>query len=121
VFRLAKLRRKSLVAAAASLDDHDYQRRSTQLVQEEREYLYAAFDDLDLNYVRSHANFVLVVDPPIESKALVDAVLRKGVIIRWAGSMGMPNAIRVTIGTREQNQEFVSALRAVLEESKAAA
>jgi histidinol-phosphate aminotransferase len=110
----------SLAAAAASLDDHDYQRRSTQLVKEEREYLYAAFDDLDLNYVRSHANFVLVVDPPVGAKALVEAVLRKGVIVRWAGSMGMPNAVRVTIGTREQNAQFVAALRAVLEEAKAA-
>lgn len=111
----------ALVAAAASLDDHDYQRRSTELVQTEREYLYAAFDDLDLNYVRSHANFVLVVDPPVESKALVEAVLRKGVILRWSGSMGMPNAFRVTLGTREQNQQFVAALRAVLEEAKAVA
>lgn len=111
----------SLVAAAASLDDHDYQRRSTELVKEEREYLYAAFDELDLNYVRSHANFVLVVDPPVDAKSLVEAVLRKGVIIRWAGSMGMPNAFRVTLGTREQNQEFVAALRAVLEEAKAVA
>jgi histidinol-phosphate aminotransferase len=111
----------SLAAAAASLDDHDYQRRSTELVQKEREYFYTAFDDLDLNYLRSHANFVLVMDPPLDAKALVEAVLRKGVIIRWAGSMGMPNAFRVTVGTREQNQEFVAALRAVLEEAKAVA
>jgi histidinol-phosphate aminotransferase len=110
----------SLVGALASLDDHDYQRRSTQLVKEERECLYAAFDDLDLNYVRSHANFVLVVDPPVDAKALVEAVLRKGVIIRWGGSMGMPNAFRVTVGTREQNQEFVAVLRAVLEEARVA-
>ena len=111
----------SLVAAAASLDDHDYQRRSTQLVQQEREYLYAAFDDLDLCYLRSEANFVLVVNPPIDAKTLVEAVLRKGVIIRWAGSMGLPNAFRVTVGTHEQNEQCVAALRTVLEEVKAIA
>ena len=110
-----------LAAAAASLDDHDYQRRSTQLVREERECLYAAFDALDLSYVRSEANFVLIVDPPIDAKALADAVLRKGVIIRWAGSMGMPNAVRVTLGTRDQNERFIAALSAVLQEAKAVA
>ncbi len=111
----------ALVAAAASLDDHEYQRRSMQLVEAEREYLYSAFDDLDLCYVRSEANFVLVVNPPMDAKALVEAVLHKGVILRWAGSMGIPDAFRVTVGTREQNEQFVAALRAVLEEVKAVA
>jgi histidinol-phosphate aminotransferase len=111
----------SLVGALASLDDHDYHQRSTQLVKEERACLYTALDDLDLNYVRSEANFVLVVDPPVEAKALVESVLRKGVIIRWGGSMGMPNAFRVTVGTREQNERFVAALRAVLAETKVVA
>jgi histidinol-phosphate aminotransferase len=106
----------SLVAAAASLDDHEYRRRSAALVQAEREYLYAAFDELDLNYIHSQANFVLVDNPPIDAKTLVDALLRKGIIIRWAGSMGLPNAFRVTVGTHEQNHIFVAALKAVLEE-----
>ena len=111
----------ALAAAAASLDDFEYQRRSTELIQQEREYLYAAYDGLDLRYVRSEANFILLVDLPMEAQALVNAVLRKGVIIRWAGTMGLPDAIRVTVGTREQNDAFVAALRSVLEEARAAA
>jgi len=111
----------SLIAAVASLDDHDYQRRSTELVRDEREYLYAAFDELDLDYVHSQANFVLVDNPPMNAKALVETLLRRGIIIRWAGSMGLPNAFRVTIGTHEQNEIFVAALRTVLEEMRAVA
>ncbi|MBI3362693.1 MAG: histidinol-phosphate transaminase [Chloroflexi bacterium] len=110
----------SLAAAAASLDDYDYQRRSTQLIEEERAHLYDALDSLDLDYVRSEANFVLIVNPPMDAKQMVEAILRKGVIVRWAGSMGMPNAVRVTLGTREQNQQFVTVLRSVLEEARAA-
>lgn len=108
----------SLAAAAASLDDYEYQRRSTQLVHEGREFLYQAFDTLDLAYVRSHANFVLLVDLPTDARTLVEACLRKGVIIRWAGSMGLPKAVRVTIGTREENERCVEVLRAVLEETR---
>jgi histidinol-phosphate aminotransferase len=111
----------ALAAAVASLDDHEYQRRSAELVEAEREYLYAAFDELDLDYVHSQANFVLVDNPPVNAKALVDLLLRKGVIIRWAGSMGLPNAFRVTVGTHAQNEFFVAALGAVLEETRAAA
>lgn len=108
----------SLAAAAASLDDHAYQRRSTLLAQEERAYLYEALDSLDLDYVRSEANFVLIVNPPVSAKELVDCILRKGVIVRWTGSMGMPNALRVSLGTRDQNEQFVAALRAALVEAK---
>ena len=107
-----------LAAAAASLDDHEYQRRSTQLVRQEREYLYAAFDALDLAYVRSHANFVLILDPPLAPKNLVDACLRAGIIVRWAGSFGMPNGVRVTVGTRAENERFIQALRHVLDETR---
>ncbi len=111
----------SLVAALASLDDTDYQLRSTQLVEQERAYLYEAFDALDLAYRPSQANFILVVDPPMNARALVEAILRKGVIVRWAGSMGLPDAVRVTVGTRDQNERFVAVLKAVLEEATVAA
>jgi histidinol-phosphate aminotransferase len=106
----------SLVAAVASLEDEDYERRSTQLVEEERAYLYGEFDALDLVYVQSQANFVLVTNPPMNAKTLVEAVLHKGVIIRWAGSMGLPDAFRVTVGTHDQNEKFVAVLKTVLEE-----
>ncbi len=111
----------ALAAAVASLDDHEYQQRIAALVQAEREYLYAAFDELDLEYVRSQANFILVDHLPGSAKSLVEALLHRGIIIRWAGSMGLPNAIRVTVGTHDQNEALVTALRAILEEAPATA
>ena len=111
----------SLAAAAASLDDYEYQRQSTLLVRRERDYVYSALDELDVDYVRSEANFVLMIHLPMDAKEMVDAALRKGIIIRWAGSMGMPDAVRVTIGRHEENEAFVSTLRAVLEEAKVSA
>jgi histidinol-phosphate aminotransferase len=107
----------ALVSAVASLEDEDYERRSSQLVAEERAYLYGEFDALDLSYIKSQANFVLVVNPPINARTLVDTVLRKGVIIRWAGTMGLPDAFRATVGTHDQNEKFVTVLRTVLEEA----
>lgn len=108
----------SLAAAVASLEDHEYDRRSTQLVKDELAYLYAALDALNLDYVPSEANFVLMINLPLNAQELVGAVLRKGVIIRWTGSLGLPDAARVTVGRHEENEAFVAALRAVLEEAK---
>ncbi|HJW83312.1 MAG TPA: histidinol-phosphate transaminase [Anaerolineae bacterium] len=106
----------ALVAARASLDDREYLERNRCLVREEREFLYAALDALDLAYTRSQANFVMIADLPLEARLLSEKLIRHGVIVRPMAAWGLPNAIRVTLGLREQNQRFVSALRVVLDE-----
>ncbi len=106
----------ALAAARASLDDCDYLERNRRLIREEREFLYAALDALDLAYTRSQANFVMIADLPLEARLLSEKLIRHGVIVRPMAAWGLSNAIRVTLGLREQNQRFVSALHAVLAE-----
>lgn len=108
----------SLAAALASLDDREYRERSRRLVREEREFLYAALDSLDVCYVRSQANFILLTDLPLDATELCDRVLRHGIIVRPMGAWGMPAAVRVTVGTREQNERFLAALNGVLAEAR---
>lgn len=104
----------ALEAARASLDDHEYLERIRRLVCEEREFLYHALDGLDLAYTRSHANFVMIPDLPLEANRLSEKLIRSGVIVRPMAAWGMPTAIRVTIGLREHNERFIAALGAAL-------
>lgn len=104
------------VAAAASLDDHTFRRRSRELVQRERAFLLAQLSEMGLTCLPSQANFLLVVDPPLGAPSLVDALLHQGVIVRPMAGFGLPNAFRVTVGLREQNEQFLAALRAALVE-----
>jgi histidinol-phosphate aminotransferase len=39
-----------------------------------------------------------------------EAMLRRGVIVRPVGNYGLPNHLRITIGTREQNERLLAAL-----------
>ena len=110
----------ALVAAHASLDDCEYLELSRQMAREERKFLYAALDALDVTYVHSQANFVLLPDLRMPAQSLSDSLVQHGVIVRPMAAWGMPNAIRVTLGRREQNERFVAALRAVLGEAKVA-
>jgi histidinol-phosphate aminotransferase len=110
----------ALVAARASLDDHDYLERNRSFVRQEREFLYAALDDLDLAYTRSHANFVMITGLPLDAQALSEKLSRRGVIVRPMAAWGMPDAIRVTVGLRQHNERFIAALRAVLAEVQVA-
>lgn len=107
----------AMVAARASLDDRTFRRRSRELVQQERAFLFARLSEMGLTCLPSQANFLLVVDPPLEVPALVDALLHQGVIVRPMAGFGLPNAFRVTVGLREQNERFLAALRTALAEA----
>jgi histidinol-phosphate aminotransferase len=100
-------------AAAAALGDQDHIRRSVTLNAEGRAYFYAAFQHLGLDFVPSDANFVLV-NTARDSRAVFDALQRRGVIVRAGAGLGLPTHIRVTVGTMPQNQRFVAALTDVL-------
>lgn len=100
--------------ALAALADEEHQRRTKGVTDEGRAQLQEAFAAMELEYVPSFANFILVRVG--EGRAMFDALLRRGVIVRPMGGYKLPDWIRVSIGTREENARFLEALRAVLEE-----
>lgn len=104
----------AIAAAAASLEDHSFHRRSQELVQRERAFLFARLSEMGLNCLPSQGNFLLVIAPPTSAPAIVDALLQQGIIVRPMAGFGLPNGFRVTIGTREQNEQFLAAVRTVL-------
>lgn len=66
-----------------------------------------------LDPVPSVGNF-LFVQVGDEAGALNDALLREGVIVRPMGAFGDPSALRITVGTPEENAFFAQALGSVL-------
>ncbi len=106
----------TLRAAAAALDDQAHVQRTRQLIAEERQFLYHGLAELDVSYVPSHTNFVLLTNLPRDVNTINEGMLRRGVIIRPMGGFGMPDAMRMTIGTHEQNERMLAALRQVLEQ-----
>jgi histidinol-phosphate aminotransferase len=65
------------------------------------------------------ANFVFV-EVGDDARPVFDALLREGVIVRPLAPFGAPGAIRVTVGTPEENELFVAALERVLDRAKTA-
>lgn len=100
-------------AAIASLNDEEQVTKAQTLNAEGKAQLYAAFEAMNLPYVPTEANFILV-DCGRDTKALMNDLLCHGVIVRTFAPHALPTWIRVTIGTREMNERFISALRAVL-------
>ena len=100
-------------AAVAALTDAEHVRRTVALNTEGLRYFYAEFEKMGLAYVPSEGNFVLV-DTGRDSREVFEALQQKGVIVRAAHGMGLPQHIRVTTGTMPQNQRFIASLKEVL-------
>jgi len=99
-------------AAVAALADDAHQAETKRLTNEGREYFACEFAALGLRFVPSVANFVLV--DVGNGKAVFEAMLRKGVIVRALGGYNLPEWVRISIGTMPQNEICISALREVL-------
>jgi histidinol-phosphate aminotransferase len=106
----------ALAAATASLDDEAFCAQSREAVITGREFLYTTLCHMGLTCFPSQANFVVIVDPPLEPNALAEALMRKGVIVRAMPAFGMPNGLRVSVGVPRENERFITALKQVLEE-----
>lgn len=102
------------IGALFSLGAQDEVERRKRLNFEARDYLYGEFERLGLDYVPTEANFILV-DVGRSGRKVWDALMRRGVIVRPGDIFGYPTHLRVTIGTPEENQRFVSELEGILE------
>lgn len=103
----------ALVAAETALSDTTYLQKSRALNQSGVAQLQAGFDALGLSYVPSAGNFVLV-HFEVDAQPIFDELLKRGVIVRPVGNYGMPNALRVSVGTEQENQRFLDSLAEVL-------
>jgi histidinol-phosphate aminotransferase len=99
-----------LVAATAALDDREHVARSVALNAAERPRLRAALEALGHATAPSQANFVFC-DVGRPRRAVYDALLRRGVIVR---PIGGPTHLRVSVGLPAENERFVRALEEVL-------
>ena len=101
-------------AGVAALDDHEHVGRSRALVREERPFLAAGLAALGATVVPSQGNFVLADFPGRPGKALFEALLREGVVVRPLAGYGFPTAQRITVGLRAENERCLAALGKVL-------
>ena len=100
-------------AAVAAISDKEFLKDTRNAILKGKQYLYNALDKLGLSYVLTVANFMLV-DVARDSTTVFKEMLKHGVIVRDMKEYGMKNFIRVTIGTKQENERFMKVLRKVM-------
>ncbi|EXI89260.1 MAG: Histidinol-phosphate aminotransferase 2 [Candidatus Accumulibacter regalis] len=102
----------ALAAAVAALDDHEFVARSYALNRAGMEQIIAGLKRLACRHIPSHGNFLTFYVP--EAAAVNQKLLSNGVIVRPIAAYGMPDWLRVTIGTESENSRFLEALEVSL-------
>lgn len=100
-------------AAAAAIKDDVHVKHSKRVNTAGREQLYKALSEFGLRYTESMSNFVLVKFGAM-AKKVYEELLANGVIVRYGETWGMPEHIRISIGTQEENSILIEAIRTIV-------
>ncbi|MEX2260556.1 MAG: histidinol-phosphate transaminase [Bryobacteraceae bacterium] len=99
-------------AGIAALSDKAFLHRSLELNARGLHFLAESLRGLGLEVVNSEANFVMLVFPsPEAAHAFEEELLKQGVIVRPLAAFGLPQCVRISAGTDEENEICVEAAR----------
>lgn len=103
-------------AAVAALEDEDFVRRTHELNLRGMAQIVEGLSRLGLDYIPSCGNFISFRIG--DGMKMYRRLLELGVIVRPVASYEMPEYLRVSIGTEQENEKFLSALQQAIEEAK---
>ena len=96
----------------AGLKDSGHQQKTRELTREGLKFYESAFQRLGLEFVPSVANFILVKVG--DGDRVFAEMMKRGVIVRAMRGYKLPEWVRISVGTAEQNRKCVEVLEAVL-------
>jgi histidinol-phosphate aminotransferase len=100
------------VGALAALDDDEHQCETKRVIDEGRAYLHERFAQMKIRFVPGTANFVMVNVG--DAHAVFEKLLRQSIIVRPLKGYNLPEWIRISVGTMDENKKCIAALKDAL-------
>lgn len=104
----------ALAGATAAMEDREWFDRTRQAVMKSREKLSADLGALGFEVLPSSANFVFARHPDRDAGELAKSLRDRSIIIRHFRQPRIEQFLRITVGTDEECETLVSALREIL-------
>ncbi|MBD2868302.1 histidinol-phosphate transaminase [Paenibacillus arenilitoris] len=114
-FNSYTLDRLALAGAVASFEDEAYFKETTAKVIATRERVSEQVAALGFKLTESKANFVFISHPSIAAERIFRELRGKGVLVRYFNQPRIDGYLRVSIGTDEEMDAFIRALREIVE------
>jgi histidinol-phosphate aminotransferase len=106
-FSVSTLAQAGAIEALRHVDDLERRVERTVI---ERVGMEDELSDRDLEFAESQANFSWIALGERDEDAVMEALTKRGVIVRGGKALGAAGFLRVTYGTREENNRFLAAL-----------
>ncbi len=105
--------RPAQAAALHALDDTSFVNKTLKMVREAKEFYYKELSKAGISYLPTDANFITIQTAPQLSKDVADKLMAKGIITRECSAFGTGGnkLLRITLGTREQNERVLNELK----------
>lgn len=103
--------RLSLIAGKAAVEAQAYYDANNREIAATREYTCEKLRQMDFVLTDSKANFIFVKHPALSGKELYSGLRERGILVRYFDKPRISDYVRISIGTREQMDSLLSALR----------
>jgi histidinol-phosphate aminotransferase len=104
----------AIAAATAAISDQQYFKAKVEKVRRDREILTEQLRALKFKVPKSHANFVLAERKDCEVGEIYDKLVERNIYVRYFDLPGLSDKLRISVGTEEQNDKVVLALKDIL-------
>jgi histidinol-phosphate aminotransferase len=101
-------------AATAAIKDQQYFKGNVEKIKAERQFLTEQLRSLDFVVPRSFANFILAESRKIQADILFEKLEQRNIYVRYWKVPALEDKLRITVGTREQNEKLLSAIKEIL-------
>ncbi len=106
----------AIAAATAAIKDRSYFKETIEKVKKERKRLTEKLRTLEFEVPDSFTNFLLAKSRTYKASEIYDKLTQRSIYVRYFDSPGLNDKLRITVGTSEQNNKLLSALKEILSE-----
>jgi len=106
----------SIAAATAALQDRQYFKNNVQKIKIERKFLTEKLTELGFEVIPSQSNFLFAKPSKIRAIDVYEKLKNRNIFVRYWAYPDINDKLRITVGTGEQNEKLIVALKEILSE-----
>ena len=110
------INRMTMAAGIGALADEDYFRKNCRAIMENRQWTVDGLRKAGFEVTDSMTNFVFARHPQVDGQTLYLCLREKGILVRHFGSPKLSDYNRITVGSMEQMEAFMQAVKEIMEE-----
>ncbi len=112
------INKMTMAAGIGVMSDEEYTKENCRIICQNREYTKTELLKLGFEVTDSRSNFIFAKNPGISGEKIYLELRKRGILVRHFGGDRITDYNRITIGTKEQMDKFLEAIKEILKEEE---